>query len=63
LVETSDQYIRFAKRVCTSHASRNKSVALHQKIFSPACRLVYGFHTIEALPGKFVDATGVSLRV
>jgi hypothetical protein len=38
-------------------------VALHQKIFSPVGRLVYGFHTIEALPGKFVDATGVSLRV
>ncbi len=24
---------------------------------------MYGFHTIGALPGKFVDATGVSLRV
>jgi hypothetical protein len=32
-------------------------------MFSPARRLVYGFHNIGALPGKFVDATGVSLRV
>jgi RNA polymerase sigma-70 factor (ECF subfamily) len=32
-------------------------------MFSHLCRLVYGFLTIGALPGKFVDATGVSLRM
>jgi hypothetical protein len=63
MVETTNQYIRFMKRFCTSDGCRNKSASRYEKIFSLVRRLVYGFHTIGTLPGKLVDATGVSLRV